>query len=281
MADQVGACTRQLWHFKVLPVTLIVLLRSASGQGVDSLPKFEAASVKLSSTGGSWTRETPGRIDFHNVSLQFLLRRAYSVAPYQIAGPKGWNIARLDVVAIFPSDVRNEKSTLMLRSLLAERLRLNVHRETRELPVYALTVAKGGLRMSKAQSVADSGGTDAGQRVSPFRISVDAQSNRHLQGRLSIFELITQVSSGLDRPLIDNTGLEGEYVIDLEWLGMPSNLFGHVEPRGSGQASDPAGSSIASLFSALEKRLGLHVDPRKAPVEMLVIDHVEKTPVEN
>jgi uncharacterized protein (TIGR03435 family) len=148
----------------------------------------------------------------------------------------------------------------MLQSMLAERFKLAAHRETRQLNVYSLVMAKGGLKIKPVEQGA--GRTSAG----PGKLEAQGISFGKLADLLSRF---------LDRPVMDATGVPGLFNFTLEWR--PEDTRRLMEPGDSGQ--DPVAGP--SIFTALEEQLGAKMEVRKGPVEILVIDHVERVPTEN
>jgi len=241
---------------------------------------FEAASFKLSGDQAlnarrSETRD-PGRIEFGGITLQGLLWEAYRAWYYQIVWPQDWKDARsvrYDIAATLPLGVSKERVPAMLQALMAERLNFKMHRESREMPVYTLSIAKSGLRMQKA---AIDPNADP-QKPPDFKIQNIDQEKR-VQGKLSMTFLLLALAGNLDRPLVDMTGLEGEYEIDLQFTAMPPQST----PRPGQEATAPDYLSAAgSLISALEKQCGIHVEARKEPIEMLVVDHINRVPSEN
>ncbi len=192
-----------------------------------------------------------------NVSLRKCIGFAYQVGEdkdYAFPGPDWLNFEIFDIAAKFPPATSGEQVAMMLQTMLAERLKVKVHRETKELPVYALVVGKNGPKMQRA---APGGGTRFS--LGPGHISGTAASMSALADRLH-----------LDRPVLDLTGLKESFDFTLTWT--PDNA------PGTPQADDASGPSI---FTAIQEQLGLKLEPRRAPVQILVIDHAEKVPTEN
>jgi uncharacterized protein (TIGR03435 family) len=243
-------------------------------------PAFDAASFKLSADQTPSSRRSdkrdPGRIEFHGVTLQGLLWEAYHDWYYQIVWPQDWKDARsvkYDLVATLPPGVSKERIPEMLQTLMRERLQFKMHRELRDIPVYALSVAKSGLLMQKADA-----DPNADPQNPPDVEILTVNQERRVQGRVTMTYLLLALAGNLDRPLVDTTGLEGEYQIDLRFTPM--------QPRSPSQPSpeDPVAdylSAAGSLVTALEKQCGIHVEARKAPIDMLIIDHINRTPSEN
>jgi uncharacterized protein (TIGR03435 family) len=241
---------------------------------------FDAASFKLSADQTPTSRRSdkhgPGRVEFHGVTLQGLLWEAYHAWYYQIVWPQDWKDARsvkYDLVATLPPGVSTAQIPEMLQSLMGERLQFKMHRELRDIPVYSLSVAKSGLLMQKAGA-----DPNADPQNSPDVKILNVNQERRVQGRVTMTYLLLALTGNLDRPLVDTTGLEGEYQIDLRFTPM--------QPRSPSQANseDPVAdylSAAGSLVTALEKQCGIHVEARKAPIDMLIIDHINRTPSAN
>jgi uncharacterized protein (TIGR03435 family) len=268
-------------------------------------------------TGGPGT-SSPGRIRFPRALLADLVASAYDVALDEIVGPdwirdsRGQN--RYEVVATMPPNTSRQQLKSMLQNLLAERFRLVVHREHRTFPGYALVVARGGpkLKTARAQLPGQSSeisvnrdGSVApphGQPVlSPSRgrlwVSAPKTPLAKFANDLSFY--IPQAMGthnpymrGQIRPrVIDNTGLAGLYDIELECYCAgcldPATVMrqmGFNEPGASdrSEASDPPGGGLPNIFTALEKQLGLRLEKvNGVPVEVIVIDRVNKIPTAN
>ena len=272
---------------------------AAYGQAAGDVPRFEVASVKPSVPAADGRHpmsivRDPGRIDYKNIHLLTLLYEAYGVREDQVIGPPEFNSPFYDVLATLPPATTQDQLAVMFQTLLAERLKLKVHRETRELPVYAVTIAPNGLRMRAAQTAPDDGGPGAEAKKPtslPYQV-YQGQGVTRITGKMPVSTLIFTVRSRLDRPMLDMTALKGDFDIKLEWASegeAPARVvngarIGAIPSGGDAAApvaSAPSGSPREALFSAMEKQLGLKVDARKAPVEMLVIDHVEHVPTAN
>jgi len=222
------------------------------------LPTFEAASVKptdLSFPHDSIGFEPGGRFKGGDLTLKGLIRIAYNVHAFQISGgPKWMDSERYDVETRAQGNPPISEVRLMLQALLADRFKLTLHRETKESPVYWLVIGKNGPKMPASTK---EGG--------PFQIkkgSVTADTS--MESLASLF------TNWLDRVVLDKTDLRGKYQVRLEWI--PEE----ARPNEPEIASQPG----ASIFSAVQEQLGLKLEPRKGPVEMIVVDSAEK-PVEN
>ena len=235
-------------------------------------PAFEVATVEPSNpmaarSGKSGITVDPGRMSARRVSLKELVFEAYNVPYYQISGGPAWlDSEEYDIDAKAETPATRDQMRLMLRTLLAGRFKLAIHRESKEMRVYALTVAKNGPLIHEAKE---------GDSASANQFSMGV---RHFHCELSQFAGILSVqlsiplledpstpsrSNGPLIPVVDKTGLKGTYDFDVE-----------VKP-------EPDGDSITAWQRALQQQLGLKLEAQKAPVEMIVIDHMEKLPAGN
>jgi uncharacterized protein (TIGR03435 family) len=210
----------------------------------------------------------PGRVDFSNVTLKSVITRAYGVKPHQISGPAWLDSERYDIVATIPAGAPREQIPTMLQSMLADRFKLAVHREQKVMPVYALVAGKNGPKLHEADA-------EAGLRISM------GPKGRQLNGKVSLSRLADALSNWMDRPVLDMTEIKGIYDIDLEWTpdeGQP----GAPRLAPAGEAGRPeAGGDSPSIFIAVQEKLGLKLEGRKSPAEIIVVDHAEKAPTEN
>ena len=183
---------------------------------------------------------------------------------YQIAGPAWLENVGFSIVAKVPSDATKEQVLVMLVNLLVERFHLAYHRENRDIPVYALIVAKNGPKLSLAHNDPDDGGGSIGGWKGNVRWQATNQTASDIASTLTFY---------LDRPVIDQTGLTDRYDFTLIWT--PEHPY--IGPaRPDAEPAEPA----PTIFAAVQE-LGLKLDARKSPYEMIVIDRIEKTPLEN
>jgi len=243
-----------------------------------------------------------GRFVAQNVTVKFLLEEAYGVKDSQLSGTPGWlDSEHYDIEAkaedaavererTLAPEQRHEQVMLMLQSMLADRFKLALHHETKALPVYALVVAKSGAKLHETPAApADSAPPEPlgkpGSGPAPRgSIMMKGRGNLEVNGiALSLFA--DALSRQLGLLVVDQTGLKGEYDFTLKWTpddGQGQMFRGAGDP-GTGQpaASAPTSdSSGPSIFTALQEQLGLKLESQKAPVDTLVIDHVER-PSEN
>ncbi len=328
--------------------SLVNAQSAADAKPAEANLEFEVASIKPSAPpgrgvirkgppGGPGSGD-PGRITYTFSTIRDLMVDAYSVKRYQVsAGPKWLDSERFDIVAKVPEGATKEQVTVMLQNLLAERFKLTLHRETKELSMYALVVGAKGPKL-KDSNVTDMPPASDSQRKEGGRGEAGAQAAapppplpRGLEkGRIKIGPdgcpemppmvagragnfmmmtpngecmisngqtmdgLATQLSNRFDRPVIDQTGLKGKYDLKLRYdpSSLPGGRGGPIMMIKDGPGPGPAGGDPAnriapdgdpppSIFNALQEQLGIKLESKKGPVDLLVIDHVEKTPTEN
>jgi uncharacterized protein (TIGR03435 family) len=231
-------------------------------------PAFDVASVRANTDPGG---DRPGRpipeisggtLIFHNEPLFLLIEWAYDLPPLQIEAPSWITMVdpRFEITAKTGGDPGETQMRIMLRRLLADRLGLKTHTESRNMQVYALTLAKGGPKFQAS--------TDEGpfilQRTNNFVL------NAH---RARMADLAQGFSGEVGRPVVDETGLPGRYEIHIDF----APYIQRTADGGNGGQLDV--QSI--MFTGLQEILGLKLEPRKENVNILVIDHAEKIPTEN
>jgi uncharacterized protein (TIGR03435 family) len=223
-------------------------------------PAFEVASVKpnTSESGSSRTSGTTGQLTITNRSLKQLIEMAYSVQDFQIAGPEWLSAAKFDIVAKIPAGAQTDQRPAMMQSLLAERFHLAVHRDSREMPAHALVVAKSGPKMQQVEP----GGTNMNNSGN--------NNSRHITAeRVSMAALAETLARIVEHPVVDQTGLPGVYSLKLEYT--PDNA----------KSDRPDGAAGPSIYTALQEQLGLKLQTQKLPVEIIVVDRVERVLTEN
>ena len=256
------------------------------------LPKFEVASVKPSNSAdrrplvNGFNVASGGQFTASNVTLKLLIRQAYNIKDFQISGGPGWTGSDLfDIAAKPEGPTKPDQFALMLQSLLADRFHLAIRRETRELPVYALVVAKSGPKI-KAANESDpvipqlKGRTDLPGGGGRPRVVIIRRGRLTTQGT-GMPALAADLSNVLGRPVVDKTGLTGMYDLMLEWTpdeNQVANFQAIGVPEGFG--APPPDWQGPTLFTALEEQLGLKLESEKGPVEMFQIERVER-PSEN
>jgi uncharacterized protein (TIGR03435 family) len=221
---------------------------------------FEAVTIKPDDTGNGFLKLSPDSFTMGGMPAWVLIRSAYGVLlEDQVVGLPGWAKsepisvqAKIDqetaaTLAKLPTMERWKQMQLMLQAMLADRFGLKAHCESRDLPIYELTVAKGGAKMKKTAADGFGGNaTYASGKVTAREISVEA--------------LAANLSFTVGRKIVNKTGLEGGYDFTLDYA-----------PDGA-DASDPR----PSIFTALEEQLGLKLEPARGPVDVIVVDHIER-----
>ncbi len=270
-------------------------------------PEFEVASIKPSASVGIDRVRVGLHIDGSQVSaaalsLDNLIGIAYRVKHYQIFGPDWMASERFDIAAKLPDGATEKEIPEMLQTLLEDRFQMKMHRESKELPVYALVIGKGGAKLqeSPADSVLQNqnGGSRDGINVAasgqPGGVSINYGNGSYftfaddrLEGhKLSAAAMADVLARFTNRPVVNMTDLKGNYDFMLELSHEDFRAMMIRSAIGAGVALSPRAIQIAdaasldSLYSALEK-LGLKLESRKAPVEVLVVDHAEKSPSDN
>jgi uncharacterized protein (TIGR03435 family) len=250
-------------------IVSVVRLAGQVSQASDSrAPAFEVASVKLAAPfaprpgrlGSVNVSITPGRLIARNANLKELIRDAYSLDDYQVVGGPTWlPSTRFDVEAKAAGTPNREQALLMLQRLLRERFKLAVHSDSRELPVYALVLDRGGPKFRPLAA--------AEQECYPM-CREPAPLNRLRQRDVpSLARYLTRL--GADRPVIDRTGLTGTFKIELD---MQKIMAAAMDGGGP-----PSNDSIyRASVDAVQDELGLTLKATKSPVDVLVIDHVER-----
>jgi bla regulator protein blaR1 len=254
------------------------------------LPVFEVASVKPNKGGMDMTTMaiTPVGFSAHNIVLKEIIREAYRIQNDQILGVPDWvNSSRYDIeakVATADTDALHQLSPgqrgLMIQPLLADRFGLKVHTETRNLPVLTLTVAKGGSKLHEAKpgDTYPNGlkGPDGKGGAGMMLMGIGKINGQ----AVAMPFLVESLSRQLGSMVQDETGLKGNYDVSLEWTPDTATMKGPGDgPPGPGNPP-PADSAGPSLYTALQEQLGLKLESRKVPVQVLVIDHVQP-PSEN
>ena len=242
-----------------------MVLALSRAQSQDPPDRFEAASVRENSVGGrtGGIRRTPGGVTARNITLRGLLREAYQVKGFQFVGGPAWlKSDKFDVVAKASATSTPEQIQHMFQTLLKERFKLELHRETKLMPVYTLVVNKAQPKLR--ESAAGDG------RIRAVRGQVKGE-------KVTTESLADFLSGFLGRVVLDKTGLTGFYDFELEFTP-PGGTRSKPASEGASSFDDAA---APTLLTAVRKQLGLKLEARKGPVEVLVIDRVEKLSNEN
>ena len=245
-----------------LSVSVLIVMGSAA-HGADDPPAFEVASIKFHDLYNGDGR-APGvsisgnRVTVFNFPLTGIVMYAYGVEPYQVTGGPSWTGSQIEASFDITAKAEGEgrvpvaQFRKMFQTLLADRFQLRVHREMKDVPVYALVAAKNGPKLKT--SAAD------GKFSAMQEPAMGGQGIRLTAVHETMTQFAGQIGLYAGRPILDMTGLAGSYDFTLEW--------------------DSSSQSGPSIFTAVEEQLGLKLEARKSPMEILVIDHAEK-PSEN
>jgi uncharacterized protein (TIGR03435 family) len=256
-----------------VPFVVGIMDAPARGQSSDvaaqakviTVPQFDVASIKphRSGTISFSMRPTPGGgLVYTNVTLRDCIQAAYGVRDDQISGGPGWICSdRFDIVAKAASPVPDSQVMLMLRSLLEDRFKLTIHRDTKTLPLYRLVVAKGGPKVHE---------------VEEGETSIRGDRGKLTAQKISMRQLADFLARRLNAKVIDSTGLNGVFDVRLDWTPDANETTG--KPT-FGPAEQPT-TTGPSLFTALQDQLGLRLQADKGPAEVIIIDKAEK-PSEN
>jgi uncharacterized protein (TIGR03435 family) len=247
-------------------------------QAPETRPTFDVASVKREAgivSGMTFAARPGGTLTVINNELTNVIDNAYGIRRYELIGGPDWiNSDRYNIQAKASGDVPREEMMLMLRSLLEDRFTLKVHRETRELPIYVMTTAKGGLRVPPARDGSCVAFDPKNpRRSSPGQPRTPVCGNNHITlntwnaTSIEMSEAAAALVGVLGRNVVDKTGVSGRFDIHLQWT--PDQA-----PDGADSVASDA--SAVSLFTALEEQLGLKVESSRGPVAVVVIDHVER-----
>ncbi len=219
--------------------------------------EFEAVSIKPNKSGdySSHTNSNQGRLTATNVTLRSLIVMAYDIKDYQLEGPDFIRDERFDISAKMPDAPRMKAEEhdamlhAMMRKMLEDRFKLEIHRTSKSFTVYALVVDKKGI---KFKEVPDSNSHNSNS------------NNTHYVGTcVSMDAFAGFLARRVDKPVLDMTGLTKFYDMKLDW------------------SQDESAADAVTLPVALQEQLGLKLDLRKAPIEVIVVDKIEKQPTEN
>ena len=292
-------------------ITRLFLFSALACAAFSQPPEFEVASVKPSEPitpemVRSGRLHMGASIDAKSVrisklSMLELICLAFQVKGHQVSGPNWMTTERYDIEARVPEGGRRGQVPAMLQTLLTERFGMRVHRESREFNVYTLVVAKGGAHLKPSElpeapaaeggpirggTSVEAGGTAV--RTGPAgdsRVTPGPGGNLHIENkRMTMAGLAEFINRYCGRPVVDMTELKGAYEMDFDISGEEVRAAAQAHgvalpprPDAGEGASDPAGVSLASSLG----KLGLKLDSRKVPAEVIVVDDVRKVPTEN
>jgi len=234
----------------------------ATSAALAQSPAFDAASVKPNVTHEanaegrprSSIKATPGYLAIQNASLSQCIQWAYNVQAFQVSGPAWMESERYDISAKSSGPAPEAQLRLMLQTLLGERFKLAFHRDTKDLPGYALVVSKGGPKLKEST-------TEGEPSMKPDRARMVAE-------HVTMSRFADLLTNPLHSPVVDKTGLTGRYDFSLD-------ISKYATP---GMSPDEMSTALAEC---LQQELGLRVEARKLPLEILMIDRAEKAPLGN
>jgi uncharacterized protein (TIGR03435 family) len=230
-----------------LAIVCMLSVCAASGQ------TFEAATVKpnRSGSGNSSSHDNPGTLIAVNNSLMNYIQSAFRLPEYRVSGPEWLKTERYDITARTGERSSEAEMMKMMQALLAERFKLEYHREMRTFPALALVVGKGGPKFAAVEGEGSSSESGNGKLKAK---------------RITMAWLAEFVSGRLGTPVVDATGLTATYDLALEWTS--------DDRKGDGESGP-------TLQTALGEKLGLRLESRKVQLEVLVVDRAERVSVEN
>jgi len=240
---------------------LSVVLLAGISQSVGQSPTFEVAAVKVNQTT-EYSQTPPGVRDgtfrAQNVPLKTLLSLAYGMETARITGPGFLNSDRFDVTAKIPAGVPENQWPQMLQVLLTDRFRMVIRHEPKELDVYEMVPAKGGIKLplERGNTPRNMGGVYIGGEIA------------------TISQIGLAMGRWAGRPLVDKTGLEGSFYYVLNF---DPRLTTGAEPPPATPGLTPA----TNMFTAMEEQLGIKLEARKTQLDTIMVERAERLPTEN
>jgi uncharacterized protein (TIGR03435 family) len=248
---------------------LLVTVIAAPFAQAQGRPEFEVASIKPAlpptpafALAGKFvgTRVNGARAEFGSTPLNSLIAQAFRVKLFQVEGPDWMGQARFDIQAKLPTGSSTDQVPQMLQSLLEDRFGLKFHRATQEFSVYALAVAKNGPRLTPVPEGYD-----------------PARTNNRRPFTLDVFAW--WIYQAVDRPVLDETGLAGEYIFDMTEI--MHDVVGKALPRANTMSPEAAAEPTGGGTLRALQPLGLGLEPCKRMLPIIVVDKIERVPVEN
>lgn len=311
-------------HLLILSAAVLGFAQEKPAAAPGSKLEFEVATVKPSEPIEGMGQKVMVRIGVRNdgamvtynrMTLKQLVQNAYAVKDYQVTGAPWMDQAQYDISAKMPDGANKDQAPEMLQTLLKERFKLEIHREKKDHPVYALVAVKGGPKLKVADPnnafpalpggappppPPPAGGAPANTTVGVARGPAPPEgammmrmgpNGGHVDMRaITLQRLAEAVSRYVERPVIDETGIEGKYDFGLdvsaeEMGNMPGmkNAMPMMAAMNAGRGGDdgpPKAPEGGSIFQSLQS-YGLKLEPKKAPIEVITIDSAEKTPIQN
>ena len=254
-----------------------LLMAVASTAAVVNAQTFEVASIKRQAdvVPGMTFAARGATLTVLNNELVNVIGNAYGVRRYQLMGGPGWlDSDRYNIQAKAAGDVTRDELMLMVRSLLAERFKLKVHHEAREMPIYVLTTARGGIKAPRSIEGACAtfdprNPPRPGAPRMPFCGNNNIRTSSWNATAIDMKSAAEALVGVLGRSVVDRTGVAGKFDIHVEWT--PDQAPAGIDGAAPANADGPP-----SLFTVLEEQLGLKVESARGPVDVIVIDHVER-----
>lgn len=279
-----------------------------TGAFAQSALQFDAASLRPAADqsgsifrtvtrGGPGTKD-PGRLEYRSVQLKWLLIKAYGGSQFNVDAPAWMEKQSYDINATMPPDTTKEQFEQMLQNLLTERFAMKLHHENRDVAGYRLVVGKNGAKIKESGPEAANAHAPGERGTKPLQFDQDGQPmlmpgvtmavlgrSRTVLGRQPISALVLQLTRLLEKPVVDATGLTGQYDIVLDYSpeGLGGTAAAPLPPGQAPRADSPLAPEEAkpSLFAALQDQLGLRLDSTKVPFDVVVIDAANRTPSGN
>jgi uncharacterized protein (TIGR03435 family) len=289
---------------KALYVAAIGIFAATLALGQAAPPKleFEVASVRLSQPSGPNRVDVGLRMDgsqahFGSLTLKDYIAMAYRVTASRVSGPEWLASQRFDISAKLPDGGTRDQIPQMLQSLLADRFQLKLHHETKELPAYALVLGKPPLKLTKTPDAATpdaqgavnvtASGSTAGVSVDLGNGSYYTFANNQFEFKKTSMDVVAErLERFLDRPIVNMTALTGNYDLTLALTPEDYRALLVRSAVNAGVSLPPPALRLldngppVSLFDSLDQ-LGLHLDARKLPLDMIVVDNALQTPTDN
>ena len=244
-------------------------LEPVASQTPAQKPTFEVASIKPSTPGDRTkfaTMQGGHQFVVRNYRVKDLVAFAYNLPPRLVSGGPAWaDIDAYDILAATPGEARpnRDEQMAMTRTLLADRFRFAFHTERKEFAVYALTIAKGGIKFNESTK---------SDEQPPLAATIFPAEKAFVPARnVTMAQFASMLQRGvLDRPVVDKTNLAEKYDFDLEWAYDETQFTGNLPPIA------PESTTKPDLFTALQQQLGLRLDSARAMVDTIVIDRVQR-----
>jgi len=247
-----------------MKLALLLLLAAMAFAQSDSA--FDAVSIKPAQPargmdGMPAIKPTPGMVVMRNTSIKSAIGWAYRVTDGQVTGPDFIDSQRFDIIAKASGPAAEDALRLMAQAMLKERFKLEFHRQTKEMQTYVLSIGKNGFKGKEAK-------TEGDMAMEPNQAAMSVTISR-----APISQLVNMLGQIVRAPIVDNTGLTGRYDLTLNIAKYAADMA----ERGKEISMDP----MAMIVPILQEELGLKIESKKIPLDLLIIDHLEKSPIAN